>query len=513
MTTKAYRPWTPDQDFLLPPRPREWLPEGHLVYFLLDVVEQLDLSAITAVVQERDPRGVVPFDPRMMTALLLYGYSRGIYSSRRLARATFDDVAVRFLAGGHHPHFTTIAGFRRNHLGALAGLFLQVLKLCQAAGLVKLGHVSLDGTKIQGNASKHSAMSYDRMKKDEERLAGEIAQLLERARQQDAEDDATLGEGQDDVDVPAELARREDRLSRIREARQALEQEAALARAAELRDLAAANDVRAASPELSAAQQKAAATRAAKQRKKADELDKHDDDDPGSPPADADALPRHAPAHDADGKPDEKAQRNFTDPDSRIMTRGGDVLQGYNGQAAVDADSHVIVACLLSNQPPDAEYFVPVLEEVEANLGRRPDKASADAGYWSDANAMWCEEQGIDAYIATQRQRHSDPPAIAGEAPPGTTESAGTDDEVEPKTDEPKQLARREKMREKLATREGHNVYRLRKCTPEPVFGNIKEARGFRRFLLRGIEKVRQEWAMVCTAHNLLKLFGAAIAA
>ncbi len=516
MPPKSYRSWSPDEPYLVPPRPRDWLPEGHLVYFLLDVVDELDLGSIEAAIQAKDPRGVVPYHPGMMVALLLYGYTRGIYSSRRLARATYEDVAVRFLVGPHHPHFTTIAAFRRDHLNALSGLFVDVLRLCEKAGLVKLGHVSIDGTKIQANASKHNAMSYDRMKADEAKLEAEVAALLARAAAQDQEDDARLGASQDEEDIPAELARREERLARIRAARAALEAEARAARVAELEALAKRNEARAASSPESK-EGRAAKTRAENQRSKAERLasgpapaeggsdeddDAGDDDEPvdtsGSAGSD-DPLPRHKPQHSTDGDPDPKSQRNFTDPDSRIMVKGTEIVQGYNAQAAVDADSHVIVAQLLSNQPPDAEYLQPVLATVEATLGRRPAKASADAGYWSDDNARWCEEQGIDAYIATSRTPHG--PA----SPPAPSPSAADP----PATDARPERTRREEMRAKLATKEGHDVYKLRKSTPEPVFGNIKEARGFRRFLLRGITKVRQEWALVCTAHNLLKLYGA----
>ncbi len=513
MPPKSYRPWSPDEPYLVPPRPRDWLPEGHLVYFLLDFVDVLDLKPIEAAIQAKDPRGVVPYHPGMMVALLLYGYTRGIYSSRRLARATYEDVAVRFLVGPHHPHFTTIAAFRRDHLKALSGLFVDVLRLCEKAGLVKLGHVSVDGTKIQANASKHNAMSYDRMKEDESKLEAEVAALLARAAAQDQEDDARLGAGHDEEDIPAELARREDRLARIRAARAALEDEARAARVAELEALASRNEERAASSPESK-EGRAAKTRSENQRSKAERLgstsppaeggsdDDGDDDGPADPNSSGgdDPLPRHKPPHSTDGAPDPKAQRNFTDPDSRIMAKGTEILQGYNAQAAVDADSHVIVAQLLSNQPPDAEYLQPVLAQVEATLGRKPEKASADAGYWSDDNAGWCEMQGIDAYIATSRTRHGPAP------PPTPTPSADVDP---PPTDPEPEKTRRAKMREKLATKEGHDVYKLRKSTPEPVFGNIKEARGFRRFLLRGLAKVRQEWALVCTAHNLLKLYGA----
>ncbi|HLV22778.1 MAG TPA: IS1182 family transposase [Polyangiaceae bacterium] len=494
MTTKRYRPWAPDQAYLIPPTPRDWLPESHLAYFILDVVDELDLSEIEAAIQERDPRGTQPYDPRMMTALLLYSYSVGLFSSRRMARATFEDVAVRFIVADQHPHFTRIAAFRRDHLSALSKLFVQAVRLCAEAGLVKLGHVSIDGTKIRANASKHKAMSYDRMKREEQRLQDEIAALLARAEAEDREEDARYGQQSDGNEVPEELRRRESRLARIREAKAALEQEAKAARAAKLREQQAQNEERAESaPDEQA--RKAAATRARKQAAAAAELEEGAESEEDDPPDDTSppGLPLHRPAAETNGTPKPKAQRNFTDPDSRIM-RDGDkaFVQAYNAQAVVDDAHQVIVAAAVSNQPPDTEYLVPVVDQVEDIVGARPDCLTADAGYWSPENAAWCEQNGIDAYIAVQRQRH-------GPAPPDPDESAGT---PPPKT--PKQ-----EMAEKLRTEKGREMYRKRKFTPEPVFGQIKEARGFRRFMLRGLDAVQREWALVCATHNLLKLYRA----
>jgi hypothetical protein len=354
---------------------------------------------------------------------------------------------------------------------------------------VKLGHVSLDGTKIKANASKHQAMSYDRMKKEEQRLKEEIAALMARAESADAAEDAQFGADSDGTDIPVELRHRESRLARIREAKAALEAEARTARAAELREQAVSNEQIAAS-KPGTKEGRTAATNAKKRAKAADELDPPRDDDPPEGPG-APTLPLHRPPTTPKGEPKAKAQRNFTDPDSRIMVDGtGGFVQAYNAQAVVEEGTQIIVATAVSNQPPDTEYLSPVVAAVEVVAGAKPKILTADAGYFSAANATWCEEQGIDAYLSVNRQRHGPaPPPTAAPPPPDAT---------------PK-----EKMAAKLNTKAGREMYRKRKTIPEPVFGQIKEARGFRRFLLRGMTKVRHEWDLVCATHNLLKLFRA----
>ncbi len=440
--SKPYRPWRPDQDYLLPPSPREWLPDGHLVYFLLDVVAELDLSAIEAVYQAKDPRGTVPYDPRLMVALWLYGLSQGVYSSRRLERATYEDVGFRVLAGEAHPDHTRLSEFRRVHHAALAELFTQVLRLCQQAGLVKLGQVALDGTKLAANASKHKAMSYDRLSKSEAELQAEVKALLARAESSDQADDERLGVGVGDDDVPAELARREARLERIREAKAALEAEA----------------------------------RAAREAEESDALE---------PPEAERPLPSHQVPHDRAGRPTDKAQRNFTDRDSRIMKRDKTFLQGYNGQAAVDSAHQIIVAHGLTNQSPDQQHLVPLMQRVERELGERPECLLADNGYWSADNATWLAEAGIDGYLATGREGKATDLAVAT-TPAGEAKAA---------------------MRAKLARPEGKAVYARRKAIVEPVFEQLREARGFKRLARRGLDQARSEWALLCTVHNLLKLF------
>lgn len=495
MSTKRYKSWSPEQPYLVPPSPRDWLPEGHLAFFISELVAELDLSKIEDAYQARDPRGERPFHPQMMVSLLLYAYCTGTYSSRRIALATYEDVAMRYLSGGNHPHFTTVALFRRKHLEALGGLFVQALRMCAEAGLVSLGHVSLDGTKIKANASKHRAMSYERMAQEEHKLTDEIAALLARAESTDAHEDASLGDD-DGLGIPQELRRREDRLQVIRAAKARLEEAARRARAAALRDQQASHEeIAAAEPDTKRG--RTAATNARKRAAAAEALeselddDGHDDDPPDDPRAPTLPMPRHQPRVTPEGAPKPSAQGNFTDPDSRIMVDGqGAFVQAYNAQAAVDADHQVIVATGLSNQAPDTEYLQPVLARIEATMGARPDVVTADTGYWSADNAAWCAARSMDAFIAVGRVPHGPtPPAVEHVGP------------------EPPHEPPREAMRRKLHTERGQQMYRLRKTIPEPVFGQIKEARAFRRFLLRGIDNVQKEWDLICAAHNVLKLF------
>ena len=486
--SKPYRPWNFGQSFLLPPSPMDWLPDDHLVFFLLDVVQNLDISAIESVVQRRDPRGNPPFHPRMMVTLLLYGYCIGVSSSRQLERATYEDVAFRVLTGGQHPNYSVISEFRRVHLEALKSLFLQTVKLCQHAGLVKLGRVALDGTKVQANASKHKAMSYERMLKSEEKLVQEIAALLAEAERLDNDEDARHGNRRGD-ELPDELKRREDRLRKIREAQAKLEEEAARTRAGELREQAARHEERAAAV-VEPREQARAAARAAKAREQAQTLCV---EEPAREPSE---LPGHKTPATSDGTPTPTAQRNFTDPDSRIMKRDGAYLQGYNCQIAVDEEHQVIVSCAATNQAPDVEHLPPLLVDIEQSCGVYPGKLLADTGYWSAANVDFCVARKVDAYIATERYKHGEvPPPVRGRIPAG--------------------LDAKGRMRRKLRTKKGRAVYAQRKAIVEPVFGQIKQARGMRQFLLRGLDKVRAEWALFCAGHNLLKLYrsGAATAA
>ena len=451
---------TVDQTLLFPPSLHDWLPEGHLARFLLDVVSALDLSAIYKSYQSKDGRGQAAYAPEMMVRLLLYGYARGVYSSRKIQTRTFEDVAFRYLSGDQHPDHSTIAEFRTRHLEALSGLFTQALLLCSEAGLVKLGHVSIDGTKIKANAGKHKAMSYKHMNETEARLKSEIDALLAAAEKTDAEEDAQYGKDRHGDELPAELQRRESRLKKIGEAKVALEQEA---------------------------QEKASQQRAEVEQKLAEreeEEQRTGKKKRGRKPVAPD--PEQA-------KPDDTAQRNFTDPESRIMPDGankGSFVQGYNAQIAVDSASQVIVAAEVTQETNDKKQLQPMIALIAANLEQKPEKVSADTGYFSEANVTDESVKDVDLYVATGRDKHGAAvEASSGPPPPGAS---------------PK-----EAMREKLRTEAGRAVYKMRKAIVEPVFGQIKEQRGFRRFSLRGKENVSREWKLVCAVSNLLKLFRA----
>ncbi|QPN71312.1 transposase [Synechococcus sp. CBW1108] len=500
---KTFRSWQPEQTTLLPPSPREWLSEDHQVYFLLDLVDELDLSAILIPAQAKDPRGEKGFDPRMLTMLLLYAYCVGTVSSRKIERACYEDLAFRVLTGNQQPDHSRISEFRRRNLEALSDLFVQILRLCQEAGMVSLGHVALDGTKVQANASKHKAMSHERMLKAEAQLEKEIRELLRKAELLDAQEDSKYGKGKLASDLPKELQRRQDRLAAISRARKALEAETAAAAARDRAKQAAAADAAAnadatdadAAADASEQQQKLA-DKAARTREKADAarelaIEKANEaglEPQGLEPQPADAMPYRGLAHRADGSPTAKTQRNFTDPDSHIVKSDGNVLQGYNCQAVVDGDYQVIVAMGVSNQPPDVEHLVPMLERTIANTSQVPRTLIADTGYWSEDNAKACEDCGVDPHIATGRLPHGQPP------PPIYGPN-------------PKHLDAKGRMARKLRKKKGQKIYARRKTIAEPVFGQIKECRRLRRFLLRGLEKVNGEWLLWGATHNLNKLW------
>lgn len=470
----------------MPPSPNEWLPEEHLAYFVLELLEDLDLGEIEGPIQRKDHRGERPFSPRMMTALLLYGYAVGVTSSRKLETATFEDVAFRVLAAGEHPHFTTINEFRATHRVALGGLFQQVLEECMSAGLVKLGHVAIDGTRMKANASKHKAMSHDRMEKEEVRLTAEIEAFFDQAASVDAEEDKLFGVGQQQHDLPAELRRREDRRAKIREVRAALKKETAKKRAAELTELADGLRSKAADPATSPKKQGEFLTMAAQHDQQAAELD--DDDDNLAPPSPDDDLPLNTPPKAPDGTPKPKAQRNFTDPESRIMFRDGTFVQAYNAQIAVDEGHQIIVAAALSNQGTDAEYFEPMLERVAENCGALPTCVTADAAYFSVENVAAAEAMGTEPFISVGSHYRNGMP----DDNPGLLN---------------RQTPERTAMRELLESPRGHAAYARRKATVEPVFGQIRACRGFGQMSFRGLFKNRCEWLLVCATHNLLKLW------
>src|SRR6185437_12473325 len=439
--SKTFRSWDVDQGWLLPASVHEFVPAGHLAHFVRDTVrEGLDLSAITGTYEE--DRGQPPYHPGMMTALLLYGYARGVYASRRLAQACEERVDFMAVTGLNKPDFRTIAEFRRRHLAALSGLFVQVLKLCQSAGLVKLGHVAVDGTKLKANASRHKAMSYGRMKQSEPKLAAEVAAWLKAAEAADAADDAELGADLRGDETPDWMADKQKRLERIRQAKAELEAEA-----------------------------------------QADPADL----DPDGPGPSSGMQERGRKKRAKDGGPPDKAQRNFTDPDSRIQPTRDGFIAGYNGQIAVDRAHQIIVAQRLQTNPADYAGLIPLVDQAKANLGRKLKEVSGDSGFATEANLAAMAERSVRAYLAPGRRHGRDRnDAIVFKNSPRMTAMAET------------------------LKRAGHRSrYRLRKQVVEPVFGQIKQARGFRQFLLRGLDNVRAEWALICTAHDLLKLAAA----
>jgi transposase len=441
--SKQFRPWNPDQPFLFPPAPRDWLPENHLVYFLLDAVPQMNLQPILHPYQAEE-RGQPPYHPTMLVTLLLYGYATGTFSSRRLMARCETDVAFRVIVGEDIPDFRTISDFRKRHLAALEGLFVDVLKLCAKAGLVKVGRIALDGSKVKANASRHKAMSYDYLRKEEQRLQQEIKALLAQAEETDQAENKSYGPDRRGDELPAELTRRQNRLEKIQKAKASLEAEA---------------------------REQARAAEAERQRE-------------GKPPSGND--PEQA-------KPEPKAQYNFTDPESQIMkvsNKGWD--QCINAEVAVN-EHQIIVAADVTEETNDKKQIKPMVEQMKRNLAavgvtEKVKEMVADSGFYSEANVEYLVEEEIDPYIATERLKHHEQIA----APRGRC---------------PKSLTAKQRMARKLRTRRGRERYARRKAMVEPVFGQIKHGRGFRQLLLRGQKKMRAEWRLVSLTHNLLKLW------
>jgi transposase len=429
---KTYRPYLPEQDLLLPPSLRDWLPEGHLAYFVSDLIDELNLSAIESH-YEQEERGYPPYHPRMMTKILVYGYCVGVFSSRRLQKRLHEDIAFRVLAADNQPDFRTLSDFRKIHLATLQGLFEQVLRMAVELGALKLGRIAIDGSKLKANASKHKAMSYKRMKEEQKRLKQEVRRLLEEAERIDAEEDARYGRNRYGDELPAELQRREERLQRIREAKRALE-----ARARQEAEAAAEK------PDGECSQ--------------------------------------------TEVKPEEKDQYNFSDPESRMLKGPDGFLQGYNAQIAVEPVLQLIVGQAVTQAANDKKQLLPMVATVEKQAGQKPSQVLADSGYTSDASLQGMEKAKVDAYLAVARDKHHQ-----------RTERC-------PRGPLPKGATRTDRMRRKLQTQVGRAIYAARKAIVEPVFGQIKQARGFRQFLLRGLAKVQGEWALVCMAHNILKL-------
>lgn len=436
----------------MPPSLDDWLPAEHLVRFIADLVdEHLDLSRIHAAFTET--RGGPPYDPRLMVRILLYGYTTGVRSSRAIERKCVDDVPFRWLAGGAAPDYRAIARFRKRHLSALGHLFVQALALCQAAGMVSLGRVALDGTKVRANASKRKAMSYARMTEKEKVLAAEVSALMAEAERIDKAEDKAFGKNRRGDELPAELARRETRLKKIREAKAVLEAEAA---------------------------------DAAREQAERRARDRGDDDDTA-------AGKGEAAAKTAAPKP--KAQRNFTDPDSKIMLTGdGAFAQCYNAQAVVDADHQVIVATEVNTNAADVANLIPMTEHIATNTGQPPAQLLADAGYCSADNldhaAEFTATHGTEFFIATGRHRRDDPTPVA------------------PRGRIPTDATAKQRMARKLTTINGRQAYSRRKAIVEPVFGQMATLQNAKHLLLRGLDQARGEWLLLAGCHNLRKLHG-----
>jgi transposase len=450
---KTYRFYDLNQRLLLPPDLREWLREDHLALYVSDLVDQMDLREIMSEYEEGDLRGRPPYHPAMMVKLLIYGYCVGKMSSRKIEESTYDDVAFRVLACNQQPDHDSIAAFRKRHLKELGKLFVQVVELCQRAGLVKLGYVALDGTKIKANASKRRSMSYQELIKGEKELEAKIKELLQEAERIDEEEDKMYGKGKRGNELPEEMRKRETRLAKIRELKAELEREAK----------------EAADKELEVAEEQKAAKERGERVVKSYRRRKWTRDESGE------IAPRA------------KTQRNLTDPDSRIMKNviTGSFEQAFNAQIAVDREAKIIVANRVVQQTNDQEQLVPGLKEVEKNVGRMPEQASADAGYFSTSAVTDESLKEIDLYVPPNGRGPQNGKAVS------------------------EQAVVREKMWQKLRTPSGAETYKKRNTTVELVFAEIKHVRKFRQFAMRGLKNVEAEWSLICLTHNVLKLFRA----
>jgi transposase len=442
--TKTYRDWSTDQNYLFPPSPHDWLPEGDLVSFLLDTAATLDLAPFFEH-YERELRGQPPFHPRMMVALLLYCSATGTRSSRRIMRRRHTDVACRVIVGEDVPDFRTISDFRKTHLARLETLFVEVLKLCALAGLARVGTIALDGTKVKANASRHKAMSYDRMKAEETRLKEEIAELLADAKAADEAEDIEHGPDRQGDELPDELARRQSRLAKIQRAKKLPEERAR----AEATEEAARREAEGKSP-------------------------------PKAPPAEA--------------VPGPKDQINFTDPESRIMKASNKGWDQCGNAQAVTNEHQIILAADVTDQANDVRQAVPMVDRARADLDAAGVKeaieaAPGDAGYYSETNATDLGQRGIEAYLATERLKHHEKVASA------------------PRGRIPEGLSAKQRMARKLRTKTGREMYAKRKGMIEPIFGQLKQVLGMRQFSMRGLSSMRGEWRLMATVPNLLKLW------
>ena len=444
MGDHRFKTYDPDQLLLLPPDMRDWLPEDHLAWYVSDLVDRADLSDIT--VEYLHLKGGHPgFHPAMMTKLLVYGYCVGVPSSRQIEKKTYEDVAFRVLAAGYHPDHSTICEFRKRHLEQLRVLFIEVLLMAQQMGMVKLGHVALDGTKVKANASKHKSMSYGRMEARILELKSEVDELLTKARATDEREDKKYGKGKTGDELPDEIRFRERRIERIEQAKAALEAEHAL--------------------------------------KVKEALYGKDSDDPPTGTGKADEEPC--------SRPDAKKQYNFTDPESRIMMDGASksFMQSFNAQIVVDCDSQIIVSADITQEANDKRQLEPMVEQIEENTGQIPDRVLADAGYFSEDNVEYTDRNWMEPFICRDREKHSHKPEPA------------------PRGRIPKETSLVDRMLRKLKTKAGRKTYSKRKESVEAVFGQIKQVRGFRQFLLRGLQQVKGEWDLICLGHNVLKMW------
>lgn len=405
-----FKPYNQDQIFLFPKSLKDFIPKGHLVYLIDDIVEKFDL---TSIIKKYSTNGCRAYAPVMLTKILFYAYCTGVYSSRKIARRLEENVFFMYLSAMQYPDFRTVSDFRKNHIKELSELFVQVLRLCQELKLVRFGHISLDGSKVKANASKHKAMSYGRMQKKKDELEQEIKELLQKANEIDEEEDKEYGEESRGDELPDELQFKESRLRKIKEGMERLEKEA---------------------------------------KEKGKE------------------------------KPENKAQTSFTDKESKIMKTPFGFQYAYNVQCAVDDKNQVIVAQDVSNNGSDRDKLKPMIKKIKKNTGRKPEKLSADNGYLSEGNLEYLRSKKIDGYIAVGNEKKlKDTQLIKGSL--------------------------KEEMLNKLKSEDGIKVYKRRKAIVEPVFGQMKWARGFRQFSFRGLEKVKGEFAILCTAHNILKIW------
>jgi transposase len=443
---RRFRACSLDQPLLLAPSLQEWLPEKHLARFIAGVVAELDLSELLREYVRKDGRGAIGYHPEMMLRIMLYGYAVGVRSSRNIEKATYEDVAFRYLSADQHPDHDSIAEFRKAHLEKLSRLFFQALQLCQKAGLVKLGQVALDGTKLAANASRHQSRNYKRLSEQEAGLVAEVKRLLEEGARVDEQEDERHGKGQRGDELPADLASAQQQLEKIQAAKRELEQEA---------------------------------------KQRAEQAEREKAEQNGKP---KDGAQRMRWSRAKSGIPAEQSKGNLTDPESGLMVDGATkaFVQGYNAQVVAAGVPQIIVAQTVVSEPTDRQQLKPMMELLDQTLGVLPELIMADAGYWNESSIVEQQSKGRELLIPPDRGPHRVTGQLAANAPQGPAA---------------------QQMRQKLNDAKTKKLYQKRAGIVEPVFGMIKETLGYRRFLLRGLQQVRGEWAIICTAFNLLKLY------